>query len=229
MPATVPSSDVDRHYYRVMTWSLAGLVLILLSAFLVSGENTQLYNKENGMVEILSAAGYVTVIVALCREAGGAFVRRHAYFLLIPLAMLLRELDFHTRFTTINMTKSSFYVSAEVPLVEKLLAVLVLVVLIWLGVAMVRRHAKGFLADLRAGRAYAVSLALAGFLTVASKLVDCLARKLGGFGIVLSEHGQYAGDIFEEVMELGIPLFFLIAVFAYFSMEAGAARRPAES
>jgi hypothetical protein len=205
MPATVPSSDVDRHYYRVMTWSLAGLVLILLSAFLVSGENTQLYNKENGMVEILSAAGYVTVIVALCREAGGAFVRRHAYFLLIPLAMLLRELDFHTRFTTINMTKSSFYVSAEVPLVETLLA------------------------DLRAGRAYAVSLALAGFLTVGSKLIDGLARKLGGFGIVLSEHGQYAGDIFEEVMELGIPLFFLIAVFAYFSMEAGAARRPAES
>lgn len=207
-----------------MTLTLAGLAGLFLTALLVPAGNFDFYTAEGGPVEIFSAAGYLTVLVALWREGGRQFVLRHPYFMLIPAAMSLRELDFHSRFTAMTITKTRFYISAEIPLLHKALAVMAIALLLWAFVTMARRHAAELIAGLRAGRAYAVALVIAAGLVVGSKLLDGIARKLATYGIGISSHSTQIAEALEEVMELGIPLFMLVALFAYFSGQAPEAR-----
>ena len=198
-----------------MAWCFAGLAVIFASAFLLPSAKFEFYTGESGPIQVFSAAAYLMAVVALARETNGSFMWKHLYFAVIPIAMCFRELDFHNHFTTMSITRSTFFISPRVPLIEKAGAVLVYGVLVWCGV-MLLRHAREFLSDLRAFRAYAVSLVLAGGFAVVSKAVDGIGRKLAPFGLEITPVVEGAFIVAEEVMELGIPVFFLVAVFAFF-------------
>lgn len=174
------------------------------------------YTSESGPIQVLSAGGYITVAVMLWREAGWPFIKRHPYFLLVPIAMCLRELDFHAHFTTMTITKTLFFVSPEVPVGEKIAAVIVYAILIWMGGLMVARHTTGFLAALSRGAPYAISLALGAFMAVFSKAIDGKTAFIEGLGIPFLQGIGNTLVLLEEVLELGIPVFFLIAVLTYF-------------
>lgn len=209
--------NYQSHYYWVIALSLLGLLAVYAVAFTLSGENLDFYVGESGPVQVLSAAGYLTVVVALWREMGSRFIWRHVYFVAIPILMCLRELDMHNRFTTLSLTKSSFYTSSEVPLPEKMIGVAIVALLIWCVVSMLIRHWRGFFEGLRSGQAYAYALFLAGAFGVMAKAVDGIASKLEPIGIVVTPKVEQVAIISEEVLELGIPLFFLVAVFAWSS------------
>jgi hypothetical protein len=51
--------------------------------------------------------------------------------------------------------------------------------------------------------------------------MDGIGRKLAPFGIDVPRDVERVAVLAEEVMELGIPLFFLIAVFAWFPWRPG--------
>lgn len=211
------TSNYQLHYYWVIALSLLGLSAVYAVAFTLSGENLDFYVGESGPVQVLSAAGYLTVIVALWREMGSRFIWRHVYFVAIPALMCLRELDMHNRFTTVSLTKSTFYTSSQVPLLEKVIGIAIVAFLVWCVVAMLIRHTRGFIEGLRSAQAYACALFLAGAFGVMAKAVDGIASKLEPFGIAVTPKVEQVAIVSEEVLELGIPLFFLVAVFAWSS------------
>lgn len=206
---------VDRHYLKIMIACAATLVVLMALALLASEPVLQFLTHEGGPIETFSAAGYVLAIVSLYRELGADYVKNHFYFALVPAAMCMREMDFHVHFTTISITKSSFYVSSEVPLLEKVVVVALLLFLIWAGYLMVRRHGAAFLQGLRRADVVAIAIAAAGFCAVASKGFDGIGRKLGEWGIAIAASSEIVALVLEEVLELGIPLFMVAAIFAY--------------
>lgn len=206
---------MDRHYFWWMLLCLAGLAVLLGVALLLPMPFSGYFTSESGPIEIFTAAGYMTVVVALCREGSGAFLRRNPHLVVIPVLMCLREMDFHSHFTTQSITRLTFYLSPEISLLEKAYGVAAFAAVVWAGL-MLLRNARGYLADLRRGRAYAVALLGAAFLVVFSKSIDGIGRKLAPLGIDISSEAGKVFGVAEEVLELGIPLLFLIAVFAYF-------------
>ena len=61
----------------------------------------------------------------------------------------------------------------------------------------------------------AIACAMVG--AVLSEVLDGLRRKLANIGLILPESSEQVFTRFEETIELGIPLFLLIAVVIYFS------------
>ena len=212
--------DTDRHYFRAMAFAAAALIALMIVPFFLTNELQEFYLSEGGPIQVFSAAFYVIIVVVLFREAGLQFVAEHFYFALLPLAMCLRELDFHTHFTAMSMTKMSFYLSGQVPMAQKLFAVVTLAVLGLSTYLMLRRHAGSFLAGLKRFDAAPVALVLAVASAVLSKTLDGGARKLEAFGIEIGASATFLSIVLEEVLELGIPIFMAIAVFAYLSRPA---------
>ncbi len=213
-------TDIDRHYFSISFFILVVLVLLALLPAHLSEETRNAYVSESGPIQALSAAGYLTVVVMLARELGIALLVRHSYLAILPLAMCARELDFHVMFTTLSMTKTSFYVSPEVPVIEKIIAVSLIGVLVWSVIGLFR-NAPALLADLRAGKAHAIAFVAAIALVPASEALDGIGNRLTGIGIALSEPAMAAAESLEEVIELGIPVFLLVAVFAFFPRVEG--------
>jgi len=173
---------------------------------------------EDGLIEDLTVLGYALCAVLILILGGWAFARTKALGILAILFLLIfRELNFHTRFTTMSMTKTSFYLSADVPFVEKLAAILVGAFVIWVGLTVVLRYARPFLIGLRARQPMILAIACAMIGAVLSEVLDGLRRKLADVGLVLPESSEQVFTRFEETIELGIPLFLIIAVVMYFS------------
>jgi hypothetical protein len=212
--------------YLISVLLVPAALLALL--FIVSALHEDLIESlidENGIIESASAFGYVACIAALLLRGGWrTAVLRAPYLSFILLFLALRELDFDKRFTTMGIFKSQFYLSASVPWAEKILAVVFLALLIWSLLELADRHWRQFLPRLLSLHPVAVAVFLAASLAVMAKSLDGLARKLDGFGLAVSEHAYLIAEGAEEVLELGIPLLLILAVFAHFGTmkEAGA-------
>lgn len=218
--AYVPAyPNVDRHYYKLMTAVILLIVGLLVAALSMTAEHARDLLSEGGIVETLTAAAYLISVATFFREGGWDFCLRHFYFPLVPLLLCMRELDFHNAFTAMSMTKSRFYVSPDVPILQKLIAVIIILALIAGVVLMIRRHGRDFLEGLRDFDATAVAVALAFACAGGAKTLDGLGRKLAEFGIQIGADAETAALAFEEILELGIPLFIAIAVFSYFSRD----------
>src|SRR5690606_39112415 len=70
--------------------------------------------REDGPIEAFSAVGYFICATLLLFWAGRGFWRVWCMPVAV-IAMGLRELDFHVRFSQINVTKLRFYTSSTVP------------------------------------------------------------------------------------------------------------------
>ena len=133
----------------------------------------------------------------------------------LALLFAAREADLHKAFTTMSLTKIKFYLSADVPLMEKLLGGLVL-----LGtVALILYAARLFYRFvLRGGLRTPVGqvLLLPVLMLPASKLVDRFASQLYElFGIRLPETTGQIVAAFEEGMEMAMPVLFIVALLLY--------------
>ncbi len=189
-------------------------VLIVLPQTFLSEEMKRLYVDEGGFIQVLSAAGYLIVVSTLVREMSYEDLLKHWYFLVLPIAMCLRELDFHVHFTTYSITKTSFYVSPNVPLLEKSMAALA-----FLGVGtsiyfLVKQNFRSFVSGLRRLDATPVAILAAIGCVVFSKVLDGAQSNLQFLGIHVTS--TYTSVVIEEVLELGIPIFLSIATFAAF-------------
>lgn len=154
--------------------------------------------RENGSVQTFTVIAYfmafsTAVILQLQKRISfgiGAAV--------IFLAMGLRELDFHDRFTTMGIMKSRFYISDTVPLQEKLIVILIVLILIWFIGRFLTKQFHPFRAALKK-RDKAALLVLNGIIfTIISKIFDSIPLLFI--------------KIVEESMELAIPCFFLAAL-----------------
>lgn len=200
-----------------MALTVAILAVLIVIPFYLPHDMVGFYVSEGGPIQVFSAAGYLVVTTTLVREMDGASLRRHWYLPVIPLAMCLREMDFQTHFTTYSITKTSFYVSPDVPLWEKAFGIFVFAVLGTAGYLLAVRCGKAFLHGLRSLDVTSVAVAAAMVSAVASKVLDGAASNLDFLGI--SVQSTMLSLVVEEVLELGIPIFMAIAVFSYFRRE----------
>jgi hypothetical protein len=214
------NTDLDPHsgrYFAYIAVSVAALIGLVIVPFFLSPENQLFYVSEGGPVQVLSAAGYLVVTTSLVRNLEWTSLCRHWYLPLIPLSLCLREMDFHAHFTTYNITKTTLYVSPDVPFWEKAFGVAVFAVLGLAGYLLVARFGRAFLNGLRRLDVTAIAVVASAFSAVASKVLDGAASNLHFLGIIIPT--WQLSEIIEEVLELGIPIFMAVAVFSYFDRQ----------
>ncbi len=224
--AAAPANSV--RYYALMATTLAGLLLVIvLDPATVGGQLNPLF-EEGGFVEGLSPMGYLFCIALIVAQGGFRFAVARAFpLIVILLAMALRELDFHTRFTVMSLEKLKFYISPEVPPGQKALGLLVLLLLAAVVLHVLRRHGRNFLAGLSKGDPVSVATALSIGSILLSKSLDGLNNRLDDLGYAIGGNTTHVLEKIEETTELGISLFAIIAIVAYFgSAREGGGRRP---
>jgi hypothetical protein len=212
-------------YYVLLAVTAVGLLLvILLNPATVDGGLNPLFH-EDGFIERLSPIGYVLCMVLIIAQGGFRFALGKAFALtVILLAMTLRELDFHNRFTVMSIEKLKFYISSEVPLGQKAIGLVVLVLVAVAVVHVLRRYAGPFLAGLGKGDPVSLATLLAIASVVLSKSIDGLDNRLEDLGFLMGSEAAHIVEKIEETTELGVSIFAIIAVVAYF----GSAREKGE-
>lgn len=204
---------------------IAGLGCLVLAAFAVGIDailkpaNASL-TREGGALELASAGFYFVAIATLVVRSGRPGLWQSAVIL---AAMGLRELDADKRFTSEGILSTKIFVY-DTPLWEKIVAAAVLGLLIFAIVTLLAKSWTALRAGLRSGERWTLYLAGAAVLTVVSKSIDGLARKLAPYDISISEGTSATTGRIEEVLELGIPILLIMAI-----LETARRSRPSRS
>lgn len=190
----------------VGAFACVALVVILGDlATLPPGEKP---TREGGGIETMSMLGYLTAI-AVCFWA----VPRAPFWPVPTLlfAMALREFDGDKRFTSegVLSTKIIFY---DTPIWEKVLALGVWALLVVALVTLVRHRLGPLIEGLRRHRPWALAFFTGLLIAAFSKTIDGLGRKLLSFGIEISSAANSNAGTLEELLELFIPVLFIIAI-----------------
>ena len=172
--------------------------------------------RENGPIEnatvVLYGAGAVLAWVFGKRRLWG---RGYTGGLLL-LVLGLRELDFHTRFTTRSITQVNFLLHAHVPPGEKVIGLGVYLLVTVLVVRLIK-GSRSLFSAVRNRRPYAISTFSGIFLIPVSVLFDKwitrILRKRGG--MTIDDDLYLACQLLEETLELAIPLMFVIAMLQW--------------
>ncbi len=194
----------------------AGIAALALYFHSMSYQEAEDMLHEDGLVEQLSAVGYVVCLLATLWLGKLAFVREHFPLAAFPLVFSMRELDFDKRFTETGLLQSRIFTSPDVALVERLAGVAVVLALVVLIFYSVRRYLLPLVRGLLRLDTVAIGVGLAMGLMVISKSLDGLGRKLEPLGIFVTERISFEAMVLEEVLELGIPTVLLVVIVAYF-------------
>ncbi|MDR1789015.1 MAG: hypothetical protein LBR12_01425 [Opitutaceae bacterium] len=199
---------------RAVLVALAALLALVLATSLLPAEDLDVLLSEEGPVETATALLYFAAVGWFAFRLRRRLVALW-HWPVIFLAMGCRELDFHTRFTTINCTKLRFFTGDKPPLHEKLL-----VALVFAGIALAvfraaRAHLPALLRAWRTSRRLPNPAALAAVALVGWSLAaDKLPHLLKALGVT---HESWLSRFFhsaEEAGELGIPVLILLAIAA---------------
>ncbi|PID75758.1 MAG: hypothetical protein CSB23_02010 [Deltaproteobacteria bacterium] len=207
--------------YLPIVLSCFCIAILLSVGFLFDMENSSVWVEEDGIIETLSAVGYFLCILFMVFKGGLAYLNRYYYFFLLILVFALRELDFHSKFTTMGILKTYFYISDTVPIYEKIIGLVVIVLIISLVSTIANKHSRRFFRELRQKTPLALSISLVFLTLVLSKSLDGIRGKLSALGVVTGPHFSANMRLIEETLELGIPLLIMTSLHLYFSQENG--------
>ena len=207
----------DRKYFIAFILCGVGLVLLSLLALSLGRENAEALKAEGGIIEIASVAGYFITAAWLFYRGGLEFALKHSYFVILIVLFGLREMDLDKAFTTMGIFKSRFYTSPEVPIWEKAVGGVFILLLLWILYSLVRRHLLQLLRGLRKLSVVSIGAVLTIGLLVFAKGIDGLPRKLESIGVERTEAITYRFGVIEEVFELGIPILIFLTFHAWFT------------
>lgn len=192
-----------------------GTVLLILAIWLATSqlehERALWLIDEGGPIETLTAVGFL--LGALAVLFGPELARRWPAAAIL-LLFGLRELDFHSRFTTMNLTKSRFYLSAEVPFTEKIIGLCVLLFFLACLYLLAKRYGRTWLRRVLRLDGLSVAVATAFLFLVVAKSMDGLPRKLKPLGITLDDTTKLLATAGEELLEMGAALLLLFCALA---------------
>lgn len=191
-----------------------GLALALgfAAAALFTSPADRLWIPEGGLVETATVLFYATCLVYMMLRGGISFLRRHAVVPVLTTALMARELDLHKRLTGVGIFKIRFFTDPGLPVATKAAGALVLVGLAAVCLYSLRRYWPVYWRALRSKSPVAIAISIIGALIVVSKMIDGLDRNLASLGVHLSAGANYVACTAEEILELGIPLFGLLAL-----------------
>lgn len=190
------------------------IVIYLALAWLyIPGPEARAMAVEGALVE---RTGDIFLGIAVLIGIYVAFVQKHHTWRWYPFFMLLalaRELSFHKAFTTMGIFKSRFYVSADVPVIEKLFGAVVIFILLY-AVVRVARYFVPMLKQSYQGVTYSLFIFTAMGFSAVAKFMDGFFRffpSMEVYRALLDNHMVFA----EESLETASYLLFLLAPLAY--------------
>lgn len=189
-------------------------ILLVIAITLLPGKIPYETVRESGPIETLSAGGYFLFCLFIFYFNFAGLIRTSIAPGVFILLLGLRELDFHARFTTMGMFKSRFFISPEVPVVEKTIVSLFIITLLLYAIIYFRRTWPEFKQAIRARRPWAISVLCAVGCVVLSKLLDGNSALFEIFQALVADTKILAKTT-EECLELFIPLFFLRSLLQY--------------
>ena len=197
--------------WKLYGLSVAALLISILVLGFVSPELRTWILEEDGPVENLSAIGYFVCIVCLLMLAGRD-ARRHWDIAALLLAMGLRELDFNTRFTDgVSIAKIHFFTDPGQPLALKIFSASLGALVLYCLLHLAFRSYRSFLRSLKGLEPKAVCVATGVAFAFIAKGLDGPLKK------IMPLYTREWSEIAEEVLELGIPVMFIIGLVLYFA------------
>lgn len=198
--------------YFYCSFVLFALIAVLLA---MPDELATTILREGGVVETLSALGYLLILVYVFITFNKSFLVKYHYLMILLLMFAMRELDFDKRFTEVGILKSRFLLSVQVPVLEKIIGAFVLVLLVYVVWMALYRHFIPIMKAIVQPKAYMLGVYLGVLVMVVSKTLDGLQRKLEGFGIYTTNWLVQNASLIEEALELFIPVYFFLAFWFY--------------
>jgi hypothetical protein len=196
--------------------TLIALFIIFSPTFVLDGINRDLFFDEGGVVEVASAIGYFLCVLLILYKGKINYLRKYYYFILLFIMSGFREQDFHKRFTTMGILKIKFFISPNVPLTEKLIGFLIVLLLLHVLISIYKNHFRQFIGGLKNHSTISIGVLIVLLLLGVSKTLDGISRKLGSFEIEIGSQIAIHLAALEEVLELGIPMFLLLIYYEYF-------------
>ncbi len=200
-----------------MMFIIAFIIIIILSISInfLPEHYVKLLIKENGIIENATVVFYIAGAIASWMYAKRTILERGLSIGLMLILLALRELDFQKRFTAISITKIKFYVSPDIPLLEKIFVCTIVFFILIFIFSFVIKNSKALLRGFRNRKDWAIS-AMSGLLFLFfSKLIDSGRRILTKSLDIINYEYDNVLKTTEETAELAIPVFFLIAIIQY--------------
>lgn len=189
-----------------------GAILLAVGLSLLPSATGAAVVREHGVVETTTVLFYLAGVFWLIRRGLQQNLSWNLTAGTLVALLALRELDFHARFTTMGVLKSRYYISPDVPADEKLLVSLLMILILILALRFLWQNAVPLLQGLRSGRRPAVAVALAIGFAVLSKTLDSYSRPIRRLLEPLYGSSTTYLRVYEEVLELAIPVFILLAI-----------------
>ncbi len=205
---------------RLYAYSMIIVLLLFVVISTFDDYTTGLFVSEGGLVESLTVILYFSCFAYLVMQGKLAYVKKYYYLASVPVIFGLRELDFHSRFTTESILRGSFYIRGHIPFYEKIMGVIIILVGAAIVFLIIRNHRTDFLLELKKGSARPVGVLLVIVSIITSLTLDGLGRKVAWMGIKLDTGISRYCEILEETSELGISIILMIMFICYFRREA---------
>jgi len=210
------------------TWCVL-LLAIFIGTLFLTGAARKAVLDEGGLVESATVLGYGICLGLILIRGGLGYLTRQTGIVVLITLLGLRELDFDKRFTTMGIFKSRFYVSSDVPLLEKAAAIIFILLLAVCIGRLLKQLLVPFISGIKRRSLVAWGALLAIGLAAVAKSLDGLSRKLEVIGVEAGENVCRHFGALEEVLELGIPVMLFLALLAYFQQNETAPKAHAET
>ncbi|MBA3034993.1 MAG: hypothetical protein FP814_00710 [Desulfobacterium sp.] len=171
---------------------------------------------EGGLVETATALGYFLSVLYIAYKGRLPFFKHYYYFYILILLFGFRELDFDKKFTKIGILKTRFFVSPDVPVMEKIFGLILISLLIYLGYYILKNHIKSFVQDFKKKSPVSLGILIIAILLIFSRVVDGMSNTLKHLSFEMRSMLPTDFSALEEITELGIPIFIILTFYAYF-------------
>jgi hypothetical protein len=217
-------SNMSGLYKRVMLSNyreLLFLVLIIIlansSIILLPNDLIKAFVKESGFIENAQVLCYVACAIISWVYAKKKLWKSGLSGGIIFMVFALRELDIQKRFTIMSVTKTKFFISPEVTLNAKLISGAVITSILIILILFIRKNYATLFNGLRAAEKWAFSTITGIVLIGVAVVLDSLIKQLKDFGIIIVKEIEYLlmMKMSEEMVELAIPIFFLMALLQW--------------
>lgn len=197
---------------------LAGLLATAVLAVILDVTTAEQLSREGRLIEDVTVVLYLCVVLYLLFVASGRRrFRYHSAF--VVLLFTLRELDMHSRLTSIRINNFSYYIEPTTPLLERVAVGAVLLISLYALIRYMINYGRKLVSGVRNRYASALTVAAALLITLITKLLDSAPRILReSFATTLSREVKTPMRVIEEILELGIPLLMLLACLQYWTL-----------
>jgi len=188
------------------------IILMSLILLLLPDKIAVMLVEENGPIEnaqvIFYMAGAIISWVYAKKRIWNSGLK--GGFILMLLA--LRELDLQKRFTDISITRTKFYFSPDIAILTKIAGGIIVIGILFVVITFITSNARILFRSVKNRENWAIFTFTGIILLPVATIIDGSLRFLKALGIQTGENAYLTKTIFEETVELAIPVLFLVAL-----------------